>query len=215
MPFGIQNIGSTCYINSVLQCIHSTPVLKQVLSKYSGECPVTSATRDVNVPSLLEHMTQFSKEPHDPHEFILALIDHLEKTLGKDLFYGVVKSKFITCDGKSTETISEFGSLMFHSTEMDIDKPDYIIDGGIGKFSCKKLTYEKMPKVLICLFVKPVVTELPKVYKDKTLTSCVVHFPGHYISCVKEDDKWFMIDDDKIYQTDENFRAPIYIAVYS
>lgn len=201
-------------MNSVIQCLHATQPVKEALSQYTGDCEITKSVRDVNVPVLLDKMTNFSG-PNDPHEFVLSLIETFEKTLDRDLFYGVVKSKFISQDGNVTETKSEFSSLMFHSEDMNIDKPDYIIDSGIGKFSCKHLTYEKMPGVIICLFVRPTVMELPKVYKDKNLTSCVVYHPGHYVACVKENDKWFMIDDDKIYEINNDFRVPVYLALYS
>ena len=202
-------------MNSVIQCLHATQPIKQALVGYTGDCEITKSVRDVNVPMLLDRMTKFSTEPNDPHEFILSLIDTFENTLDRDLFYGTVKSKFISHDGKVTETRSEFSSLMFHSDDMDIDKPDYIIDSGIGKFSCKHLTYEKMPGVIMCLFVRPTAMELPKVYKDKQLTSCVVYHPGHYVACIKENDQWFMIDDDRIYGVNDNFRVPVYLALYS
>lgn len=216
MPFGIQNIGASCYINSIIQCIHTNPVFKKALTDYTGQCEVTVSLRDINVPKLLELMPQFKfGEPSDPHEFILMLIDHLEKSLGKDMFYGTVQSKFVESTGKVTITNSEFGTLMFHDDSMDIDKPDYIIDSGIGKFSCKQLTYTSFPTVLTCLFVNPIVMEPRLEYMNKKLTGCVVHLPGHYMACITEGDKWFLIDDDKIHEITSGFKAPIYIAFYS
>lgn len=215
MPFGIQNIGSTCYANSVIQCIHATPVLKRALDNYTGECLVTRALRDVHVPTLLSEMTQFSTEPNDPHEFILALIDRLEKSLGKQLFYGIVSSKFIDSFGKVTTTKTEFSTLMFHDENMDTEKPDYIMDTGIGKFSCTQLTYESLPDVLMCLFVKPVHIKLPEEYKGKKLTGCVLYVPGHYLACIREGDKWFLINDHHVSEIDCVPTAFIYIAVYN
>ena len=210
MPFGIQNIGATCYLNSVLQALHSSQTR---LKQYQGGCEFTQAVRDINVPKILEGIPQFTLgQTHDAHEALLAIIDKLEHTLGRDVFYGTCESKYITKTGSSIAK-GQFGALMFNvGNEKTLEelyensqKSEYIIDNGSGMFSCKEIMYTSFPKVLVCMFIEPKPIMLPCAFKGKKLNCIISHMgskdAGHYIAIVYEGHETFIVDDDKIYKT--------------
>ncbi len=224
MPFGIQNIGATCYMNSVLQAIHSSPLLK---TKLEGDDEFVQLVKTMNVPEILKRLPQFPVgSPHDAHEALLAVIDKLEKSMDKDLFYGTSETTVINGKGEKTTSTGTFGALMLESpTGGTLDqlyenasKMEYVMLEGAG-FVCKTTTYTKLPQVLVCVITNSKPIELPETFQGRKLNCIISHMghrdAGHYIAIVKEGDDTFLIDDDKIFKVDGPFTGPVYVAIYS
>ena len=228
-PFGIQNIGCTCYLNSTLQAIHSSPLLKKKLQGYTGDCEFTRAVNDINVPKILQHLPQFQiGTPHDAHEILLSIIDKLEVTLGKSLFYGTTESTLISRSGKKTVLNGISGALMF--TAKDADKTlddlykkslenEYIVDTGSGSFVCKQTVHTNFPDIIVCVIINSKPIDLPETFQGRKLNCIVSHMgdrdAGHYIAVVRDGEDTFLIDDDTIFKADGKFTGPVYVAIYS
>lgn len=226
--FSLPNHGSTCYMNSAIQFLYSSPTFVQLTSEYSGDCEFTKLLKDpkTNIKQIIEKFPQFRiGEPHDSQEALLAIIDVLEKSLDKELFYGKTTTKYIS-KTESTETNGEYGMLMFNPRgDSDLEtlfeqseKMEYITnqDG----FVCTKIAHTSFPKILICMFWNRRNIKLPETFQGKTLRSVIVHMghemAGHYVAVCKRDDEWYFTNDEQIEKI-ENMPTNIcpYLALYS
>jgi hypothetical protein len=214
-------------MNSSIQCLYSSPSLVGAISNYQGECILTQLLKDPskNIASILAHFKQFQiGTPHDSQEALLAIIDVIEKSLGKDLFYGKTVSKYIS-KTESTETIGEYGMLIFHPTSdtdletlfNEYEKMEYIIKP--EEFVCKKITHTSFPNILLCMFWNRRNIKLPETFKERKLRSVIIHIghetAGHYVALVRQGDEWFLTNDEQIEKIELPTNMCPYLALYS
>jgi ubiquitin C-terminal hydrolase len=140
-PFPIHNLGNTCYMAAVLQCLHNiAPLTRHFLDenfqlssaqKYaviyrSLQFSLNTREKWEVDQSILSFALLFQREmpafqQHDPHEFLMLLLQRLQKDLGppeqpnliNDMFYGVATTK-CECSGcamNKTTRLEEFGTL--------------------------------------------------------------------------------------------------------
>jgi ubiquitin C-terminal hydrolase len=119
-PCGLNNLGNTCFLNSVLQCILHTNPLRNYISqdhmkqcKIKGICYICELGRLINFSNqgrnsiTPSNITQNIKgiSPHlrvgrqeDAHEFLIYFLDALEKS--SKLFKNASTTKFISQNSK-------------------------------------------------------------------------------------------------------------------
>lgn len=221
MVFGIQNIGSTCYLNSALQIIHSCPHIKQKISHATTDDEFICALRDVNVPKIIQLLgIKFNiGTPHDVYEVFLEIIDRIEKSNCTVDVYGQSETTIINRDGSKSLIKDTFSSLIFPDglSIDDLTRNEYVPNDD-ATFIYKQTTFTKFPSVLVCIFPNTKSIDIPDTFQNRKLNCLICLTRGHYFSIVYDNDTKtkFIIDDDKIYQVNGECKSlPVYMAVYS
>lgn len=190
MPSGLPNESTRCYLNVVMQAARVC-------------IPDFDYTQDHLYTQL-----KLDDGPQDAHETWLRLVDYLEKTFPKDMFYGTQEETCISKSNTETRTVT-FGCMLS-------DKPEEYITTSDSTFVLKKTRILTVPKIMVYVFdnAHPIKFLATNSY-GKKLIALIVHVGNHYVAIVRENDEWFLINDmivQKIVDFDYNIRA--YMAFY-
>mgnify|MGYP006087217377 CR=1 FL=1 len=117
-PLGLQNFGSTCYLNAIVQILRYTKPVVERLLEVESENPAVQSFVDLlyqgsNPRKFARHLGELGFNPihqHDAHEFLLTMLDKIyEDPACKDLknpFEGHFEST-LTCKNGHTSVSKE------------------------------------------------------------------------------------------------------------
>lgn len=193
---GLDNIGATCWLNSLVQCLR---VCKNWESEkgqddFSREFyRLVRGETDNTTHFLKELPIQFGNGPSDSQEALLYILDRLNL---KE-FVGEVTQTVVYPDGRSVSKTP--CTIWFHQ-----DKPDafrgYTDD--TGKTHNVAVIERKLTRVPEILVSDTVCEEL----FGKQLLGIVCWVPfGHYVAYVREAGDWWIVDDSRVKREDPVF----------
>lgn len=189
---GLPNIGATCWLNALLQCMRVSREWKEI-----SDDPFTSDFLKLvryetdNTTDFLKNLPTdpFSPGPNDSQEALMYILDKLEKTIGLRDFNGDVTQTIVFPGGKSiTNTTC---TIWFHAEKDDVIENYEDSSGNIHKVAVIQRRLTRVPKIL----VSDHVTEN---LFDKKLFAIVHWGWGHYVAFIKKDDEWYCANDAHI-----------------
>ncbi len=206
---GIDNLGATCWLNALLQCLKvcrnwERPVNSGVEIKidnrpdaiFKSEFYKLMNGDSDNTTEFLKHMRPFENTPSDSQEALMYILDKLDIKN----FEGEETQTVIYPDGKSvTKNKTMF---WFHQ-----EKPD-VIEGYIDNNGKKHnvAVIERKLTTLPDVLVSDVVRE--ELF-GKQLIGIVCWGLGHYIAYVKEAGEWWYANDHYIKKANPNISGHI------
>lgn len=219
---GLRNIGNTCFVNAVIQCLNSIPELTTWLDAYDKDNLLVKEYRDLR--NLMKEdgcvianrfiYVVFNNSPfkpydqHDASEFLLYMLDNFQCPLftGKQIsILGNTKmDEFFLCIDVPLvgSTLNECieGYLSAEEVEWNGDKVQ------------KRYEISEYPTIF-CITLKrfnnsneknQTFIDIPLEYRDYELIALCNHYGnsqhGHYTATVRKD-KWYEINDEHIKET--------------
>lgn len=210
----LQNLGNTCFINSIIQCLQALPELHvwmdstthpKVLIQEYNDLRKMMGTGCISpgrfVHTVYTHLPFQRGQQADAHEFLLYLLDELNCPLfqGKKISYvGTMhlEEPFCTLLLPVRPTLDECMSAYLHKEEVESE----------GKLVSKWYEFETLPP-LLCIVLKRftnsnqknnTTVDIPLQYKDYELKCICNHYGGtsggHYTATVFTD-VWYEYSD--------------------
>jgi hypothetical protein len=212
MMKGLENLGATCWLNALVQCLRVCP-LSPTKNDMFNSLVITKDT-DNTTDFLNNVLYKFGNVPSDAQEALVFLIDKFDM---RD-FIGEETHTLIFPEGKTVNK-HEF-TIWFNSNKSDV-VCDYVAENG-KKYNVAMIQREmtKVPKVLVSDVVKDEMF-------GKKLVGIVCWGWGHYVAYVKnkdgssldkdgsslDSDSWFYANDEHIRKVD-TVPSSAYISFY-
>ena len=204
---GLPNIGATCWLNALVQCMRVSrewteksddPFTIEFLKLVRGDTDDTTHFLK-ELP-----MDPFGAGPNDSQEALMYILDRLERTIGLKTFTGKVKQIVIYPGGRSV-TVNPC-SVWFHQDKDDIFSNYEDSTGKIHNVAAIQRELVEVPEVLIS---DRVTDEL----FGKKLIGIVHWSMGHYVAFVKYNDDWYCANDSSVTSASPILRG--YVGFYS
>ena len=176
----MKNLGATCWLNALIQCLRVCKEWDQQSS--SSEFFRLVRGDSDNTTEFLKELP-FGNEPNDSQEALLYILDKL----GDKDFEGEVTQTIVFPGGKSVT--KEPCTVWFSSNSSDVVS-GYVDDTGKShNVAVIQRELTRVPKILVSDIVQDQMFE-------KKLASVVVWGMGHYVAYVKKNDEWLFLNDD-------------------
>lgn len=208
---GLNNIGSTCWLNALVQCL-------RVSRNWTEEAPEGDAftseflrlvrcETDDTTHFLKElPMTPFGNNASDSQEALLYILDRLERSIHLTDFTGQVKQTVIFPGGRS-ETTSPCTVWFRPKTEQDVFSGYEDNTGKIHNVAVIERELVKVPEILVS-------DHADDIFHDKKLFGIVCWGMGHYVAYVKEAGDWWYVNDHHHIKKEKPNLSGTYLAFY-
>jgi ubiquitin C-terminal hydrolase len=177
-----------------------------------------------------------SDEQHDVQETILCIIDILEKSnpIIRTFFYGKKIQETIWPSGKTVneEDFSihlvtykkgfDLNRMLSDSTAWNVLEDFKDINGKRHNIATTRMTFSKIQPIFMISFNSKshieLLQELSINDEHLILIACAIHagnqHDGHYVSYIRRKDKWFLIDDESVVETELPHVGGCYLMTY-
>lgn len=213
---GLDNLGNTCYFNSIIQCLLQVPQLSNyyMIKKYDGKCMFTKEyqkfvqefwkTKETPSPKILlnifkrkcKHFDNFDQ--HDSQEALMSILDILQP---QDFIKRVFESKVTqetVCKSETSKKEEEVMVNIDWSDDWSTLEGFQDSKGQTHHVAVTRRLFEQKAPVLIFSQSQKRKIKVPEYEGYKLFATCThsgSFHGGHYIAYTLHKDQWYLKND--------------------
>lgn len=207
MVQGIPNEGATCWFGSLIQCLR----ISREWNEDPGDDPFVQEFYKIMKSEPNQFLQEFVKQfpdfidlPSDSQEALFFILDRLGDARTKD-FTGEVTQKTHWPGG---ESIIKYPCTIWWNPKKDLVLSDYKDDSGnVFHVAIQETILSTQPKILVTSCSEPP--------NEKGLFALVALYGGHYVSFVKPNDEWLLVNDNVVHKASPNLSQSYYLSFHT